>query len=107
MKTDTNVRLRFWSCIEMNYLSYTISFSVKLFLFHIVNICFCTFSRQDVWGQDHPSQQVVSHQGDGQRQQAACQAADERIHGVGARGETQDPEGVPRHAQLQHQQDTR
>ena len=29
----------------------------------------------------------------------AHQAADERLHGVGARGEAQDPQGLSRHAQ--------
>jgi len=38
---------------------------------------------------------------------AAYQAADERVHGLGARGTTGHTQGVSRHAQFQYQQDTR
>ena len=37
--------------------------------------------------------------------EAAHQATDERLHGVGQGGETEDPGETSRHAQLQHQQD--
>lgn len=40
-----------------------------------------------------------------QREQAPHQAPDERLHGLGQRRAAQDPEGLPRHAQLQHIQD--
>lgn len=38
-------------------------------------------------------------------QQAAHQAADERVHGVGEGRAPEDPEGVPGHAQLEHLED--
>ena len=70
---------------------------VDLVLTVVLTRCF----RQDVWSKDNPCQI--------QRRVSAtpCETTNECIHGVGARGTTQDPQGLSRYAQLEHQQDSR
>ena len=65
-------------------------------------VAWWTGFRQDVRRQDNPGPA-----GEVGPQQAAHQEAHERLHGVGPGGTPQDPQGLPRHAQLQHQQNPR
>ena len=52
--------------------------------------------RQDSGREDHSAAEA------GLGRQAARQATDERVHGVGQRRAAQDLEGLSRYAQLQH-----